>query len=436
MGRPRKVSTTIEQEPDDPSAPSDQTADELAEIADEGHRATQARISRLGVDNNYAHLDSVQASAVDENWIRNTYGGGTYRVQLFGQRKDNTWGYLKGPAKLFRIHESIPFKGPLLGRKDGDAPPEIRNADGTRAGGDDSDMRFMLKTQMIEMMKDQTESRNATSMMMMNMMKMMSESSSAMMQAMTAIMQAAKSQPGDSGVKELLAPLLAALVNKKDPTEIAAQLMTLMKSGNAPGLSELGGLDGLLDLADRLNKRANGDEEITMTGIIKDSLPKALDLFSQFAAQRANAPTAVEAPRPRAAISAGVEVAPAAPASSPAQPAQPAMPADEWSAAEPYIPHLVGFAQNDADPHGVAMTVLTLAPGPLKALIRDLVSRDTAAQEFVTRFPALVPYKVWTAQLLEEFHAELFGDGDDAGDTPPDGEPAPGAENADESPVG
>jgi len=400
--------------------PSDQTTDQLARSTDEGQKPPKARIDRWNEElHAYATLAYVPAAQVDGEYIASEYGGGKYLVYYWGTKAGGEYGYLKGKGKEFIIDTSIPFKNPRGARG------AIHNPDGSvaAAAAAPSGMQSLMDMGLLQLFKGMQDASS--------MQAQQARDHSAAMMAMLERM----AKPTDSQIPALLtvlspiiAPLIAGLMARKDPVELATQIAALREKGSG-GLGEL---DTLLDLAERLNKRVNGEDELTMTGVLKDSLPKVLDIFGRYAAQRASAPSDEIAPPERRVIAAAAQAAPAALVAPPA-PVQPPMPSDEWTSVEPYIPQLVGFAQNDADPHGVAMTILTLAPGPLKAMIRDLVAKETAAEIFVGRFPALAPYTVWTAQLLDEFHAELFGDD---GDEPPAETPAPGAANADEPAVG
>ena len=97
---------------------------------------------------------------------------------------------------------------------------------------------------------------------------------------------------------------------------------------------------------------------------------------------------------------------------------------DEWTPLEPYIAQLVGMASQNRDPFGVMQTVKTFAPDTMLAAIRELVARDDAVPMILQRFPALQPHQAWTAQFIEEFRAEFFGEPEE--DEPTDPNPVGG----------
>ncbi len=419
-----RVAKEKEPDPDEQAAidaqANERAADELADVEDEGQRSPECRIHRIDPDDGKQKFLSVAPPGqVSDRYLQRKYGGGEYVTETYATLKGGRFGYVKGSRKTYNIDTSIPFKGAGVSGPVMDSP---------RRDDDDGDMRYLMKNQIMDTVREQADARQQTAMMMMNMMKTMSESSAAMITAISSMASNLGRAPAaDTGTQTLLTAILPALLGRKDPTEIAATLMTLMKPATG-GIEGLGGFEAILEIADRLNKRANGDEDgnISMAGVIKDNLPKALDLFSAYAAQR----PAVAPPAPRITATAGQPSNEVAAPAGATPIANPPVTQDEWTDVEPYVPQLVQFAENDADPHGVMMTVLTLAPGPFKARIRNLVATDDAAEKILARFPVLQPYRVWTAQLLDEFRAEFFGGDDDdlPPETPADGTDRPAVE--------
>lgn len=423
--------TAGDEEPEDGTAPSAQTADDLARVGDEGQKQPKARIDRYDpVQRAYATLEYVAANEVDGEFIQENYGGGKYMVYFWGTRNDGTYGYLKGKGKEFVIDSSIPFKG--AGRRGA-----VHNPDGSVALPAPTNAERLMDMGLLQIFKGMQDQSAA-------MAQQNRDHSMAMLTVLEKI-----AAPRESGVPALLAalvplltPLLQGLLNRRDPVEIATEIAKLREP--AQKLGGLGELEVLFDVADRLSRMRNpGDDEPTLAGVAKDNLPKILDLGARLMDRRgttapdATAPPPAPVPAaPRVPVAAATPPLPAttAPAASPPPAAaEPATPADEWTPVEPYMPYLVEFAETDTDPADAVTTILTIAPPQLRGMIRRLVKQEHPADILTKRFPVLAPHREWVADLLSEFHAEFFGNAEDDPDPPPEPGDAPGA---DESPVG
>jgi hypothetical protein len=374
--------------------PTTATQDAIDEMADEGQRPPEARIHRTDpTTRKPAFLDAVDAGVVDEAFLSDNYGGGQYTVSIFGTKKDGSYGYLDGQRKRYSIDESKPFKGALRGRVT--ALPA-----GTPAapnGGTPSSFDKMMDMGVFQLFKGMQDQAAETA-------RQNREHSMAMATMMERIAKPQESQlPALLAVlTPLLTPLLAGMTNRPDPIDLATKIAALQRPG--AGIGGLGELENFLELADRFNRKANG-EDITLAGVLKDTLPVALETIGKFAP--AAAPPTNAAPARLAA-----PAAPAPELSTPAVPTPPAVPVDEWTPLEPHIPQLIAFAENDSDPHGVCMTILTMAPTKFKAMLRELVARDDALALITGRFPAVAAYPTWMGALLDELAAELLGDDD------------------------
>lgn len=435
------------------AAPSPQATDILDEMDDIGERQPIAKIHRLNTMGQWAHLDTLGAAGIDETLIKEKYGGGQYRVYIYGTRADKSYGYLKGQSKVYTIDDSIPFKGSLIGRKE---PAQlVLDPDGTPAGPRKPSTAESIMDMGLMQMFGQMQT---TSQMQMQMMQDNSKALAAMLERIAT--------PRDAGpspmltilpiVGPLVMELMKTMLQRKDPVEIAQQLMTI--TGKPDGAhtnnvkDTLSALRELVELRDIMGGGAEVDPESRWIGMAEKIIPGAMELLTAqakqnfpaqpaparpaFAPVRATATVAQPAPSTAPPAAASAPPGPQPPASAPpaagAPPAEPVTPAppagapDEWTPLEPYVPQLVAFASENRDPHGVCMTVVTFAPPQMLAAIREIVGRENPAVELIARFPELAPYKIWTAQVLDEFYAELFGD-EGSDDEDPDEIPDAGA---------
>lgn len=421
----RRIRTT-EEELDDPpaaAAPSEETADLLA-AAEEGQPARQphVRVSRVNPeDGKPGFLAVIAPNLATEAYLTKRWGGGTYHLLTYGMRTDKKFGYLKDSRREVIIDPSIPFRANGAAPTNGVEP----------ASGGDTDERFLLKTQMMEMMRDQAESRQQSSMMMMTMMKTMTESSAAMTQAIAA-MVSGLNRP--DGTKELLAPILTALVaNKSDPLDGAVKLAGLVNGRPRESMKDMiSAFSEFTDMRDLLRGGGDHDDE-EGTGkwfkLVEKIAPGVMELL-QRESTRTGVPVKQLALR-SAAGSSGPSAPTAAIPSTTTPTPTPGAPAavpDEWTPLEPYMNQLAGYAGMGKEAYGVMVTVKTLAPPAMLDAIKQLVQRDDAADILCNRFPALAQYKMWVTELVDEFYTEFFGEDDDAPEPPhhpPDEVPAP-----------
>lgn len=405
--------------PPDGGAPDAQTQDQLDAIADEGTKEARARITRWNEElRTYATLDHVPVANVDEQWVREEYGGGKYKVYFLGQRGDGTYGYLKGQVKDFVIDTSVPFRGALRGRNPA-APAGAPAALPTGTSLMDMGMLQIFKT-----MQD-------NSAMMMQQMRDHSTTQAAVLERLSA--------PRESALEKmlpLLMPIATSLITllgtKKDPMEIARELAVLMKpSGDGGGVREaMGTMREMLEMRELLAPSGDGDGEPGWWRLLEKVVPGAIDVIRMEAEKRGQTVQQLaQTPAvPRALAPAPVPGAPAVPgaalAAAPAAAPEPAPVADEWTPLEPHVRTLISFAQRNADPFGMMQTIKTLAPPALLAALRELVVREDATEFLMQRFPAMQPYRVWTEQLLDEFHVDFFGEDEDADPTDPSLDPS------------
>lgn len=436
MGRPKKVGSpafTVTAAPPgsdigDGELPDAQASDTLSQLEDEGKRRAEARIFRLDPTvRKMALLDTVDASQADEGYVRETYGGGQYSVQFWGPRTDGSWGYLKKESKTFVIDSSVPFKGSPRDRAIN--PPPQNGSSAAPAGSTIVDLAMV---QLLNGFQEQAKSS-----------ALMARDHSA---AMMAMMERLAS-PRDSGMEKVLtglvpivAPLIAGMLNRKDPVEIATTLMAAMKPVGEvkSGLSSLHELIELKEALALFGNNGDGDGEAGWMRLLEKVVPGAIEILKNESAKTgqpittlARRPAAQQLPATTARVTdaSGASTSPLPASASSAGPASSTSPpegqpvSDEWTALEGHMSQLANMAASGKHPYDVMKMVKVLAPERLLAGVRELVQRDDALDFLLARFPVLAPYRGWTDELLDYFYADFFPDEIEDEEPPADGVP-------------
>jgi hypothetical protein len=437
MGRRKKPAPGFVVTPQ-PQSESDGKQRDMSEFAeevledteDESERAPEAKIERLDpLSNQYAVLDTVDAALVTPAWIRDNYGGGTFRKSVYGTREDGSWGYVKGQKRVIRVDSSIPFKGPLRDR----AALVVKNGDAPVTGGSLIDMG------MIQLLRGMQDNSNTQA--------QMARDHSAAMMAMVERMAAPRGEaakPTDwaqvlPGLASLIASLAGLFGGKGDPVAIATQIATLIKSNDhgSGGVKEtLGAVRELIEMRELLGPGTNSeDSEGRWLGILEKALPGVIDVLKA-ESQRTGQPIETiargarpgAAPRLSAPSTSGTTPAPTAstePSStlppSSASPMTTPQVTDEWTPLEPYMVQLAGLAAQNKEPYSVMHMIKAVAAPSMLAAVRELVAKEDAPQVLLARFPVLQPHAAWLEQLLEEFYTDIYGEEEpgEPGEEPP-----------------
>ncbi len=416
----------------DASSPTPQVSDMLDELTDEGQRQPEARISRLDpFTKKLSFLETVDPSQVDDGWMRENYGGGEYRVMVYGTREDGSFGYLKKQSKFYRVDSSIPFKGAIRERVAAGAINAEPVASSPAMGRASADIMNMGIMQLFKSMQDNSAIQ----------MQMMKDASAMNMAALERMARPTESQLPTllAALSPLIAPFLSGMVNRKDPMEIATQLAELMKGANAPRESVKDMIETFSSLME-MRGMMNGEksDEVTLLGTVKDLAPNVLDVLKSFAQRPA---AAVPPPGP-ARIIQRTEARPQLPpierlpSSGPAREVapllsvegMPAVPTDEWTALEGPMQQLIAQARTNKPPHRVAGMVLLFASEEQQATLREVVAQSDVAEVITARFPEFQKHQVWLGEFVDCLRDE-FGLLDDEGDdevVTPDGSPADG----------
>ncbi len=419
----------------------------ITEAQGRSTKEPRATVKRLNEDDGkFATLDTVDASLVSEEWVQRTYGGGKYRVLIHGPVKGGGWGYVG--MESYEIDKSVPFRGSIMGR---DQRATIHNPDGSVVGGPrlDADLNALMKTQIVELVQSSAdvrardrESSSAVMTMMMTMMKESSERNDRFMQLMMTMMNQKPTGPSLTELLAAITPLVMPLLgSRKDPLEMATQLMALTggaAKGGASSISEVvAAIKELRETADLFNP-GEREEDTSLLGTITRLAPQLLTLLTE---QQRAALQAQPAPTPAPVAAATYQPAPSAlpPAAMP-QPAPVGAIEGEQDMGmvtamlQPYAGMLVEHAMADDDPFDLGHSVAVLIPFGMRNAVAAFIERDTAAAEVIAAIPALSPYPAWVGEFIDGVRERYnpLADDDDGGEEKPSPEAASPGEHTDD----
>lgn len=392
------------QEPDE--RPANEQADDavIDQASSELPSQAKARLYRShpATGNREAFVDSIDASMFTQDYVRDNYGGGRYRVQFFGPR-DGKVAYIK--QTQFDVDLTIPPKVPGVGVSG--TPSPATSSDGRGSAGIDMAVVSMLTTMMQQISaanQAQLQQSQQFAALQMQMMK----DHSAMMGAQ-----------------------IAALGNKppeRDPMELVERVTALIKpDGNAKSLrDELETLKMLKELTGE-----GSGAETSWLDVVKELAPPLL----AGAAQR----DGIRVPR-RAA---GRVVPVSGPVSGPGI-ALPAAGAGDGATTTPgvetpnevsptlkfvapIVPKLVKWAGQGRRPDLSAEWQLSEIPEGFYPMLREQLSSPSLLDDLGQAFPATIPVRAW----IEEFRTAMLElmepesehdepDEPDNGDEPPE----------------
>lgn len=423
--RPKKagtVSGTVvvvpspDEEKDDDSPLSPEQQAELDRLTTELRTdGVEARIYRSHpqTGNREVITDVVASNMVSLDFLRDTYGGGRYRVAFYGPTKNGKGKTTKGKVKeeTFEVDTSIPPTHPRA--KSG--PISNGPAPAPNAGRLDS----IMESGLINFLQSMQTSQQ--------------------MQAAIVKQMLEGSQHKGPGVLEIIAaiapivaPLLTALVQRKDPMDTAreiAKLATEEKSG-----SNVEHFRAMLSLVKELKGIARpvvegGESEPSWLQAIErvgvPLLERAMMQDRVAAAATSLPPTAPNAnvvpntvptheedtPLLRAP-NGGSPFAPATPNENPVADMLPA----ELSVLRPFVPLVVQWATQGRDPTWCAAAIAYDVPEGLWPHMARMLARPTIAADITGAVPALAPFEGWLAELRDELLREITGEGEDEGD--------------------
>jgi hypothetical protein len=381
---------------------TDAAADQIGSRLNESTREARCTIKRLNEhDGKFATLDVVDASLVTEEWIQKTYGGGKYRVLTNGPTANGRWGYVRMDS--YEIDLSVPFRGSMTGR----AKPTVHNADGSVVGsaGADNDMAMLMKTQIVELVQSSADlrqrDRESSTTMQTMMMSMMSESAKQSREFMQLMLTMMGSKPTGPSLTELLGaitPLVAPLLgSRKDPIEVATQLMALTggnRSGGSPLSEVLAAVKELRETADLFGPQER-EEDSSLLGTITRMAPQLLTMLTaqqqrELAAAPVAVPTATATLQPNPPV-----FAPVATAST-----EDGTMGLVTAMLKPYAGMLVERAMADDDPFDLGHSLAVMIPVAMRDAVAAFIEQESAAAELIAAIPELSPYPAWVGEFI------------------------------------
>jgi hypothetical protein len=246
-------------------------------------------------------------------------------------------------------------------------------------------------------------------------MEAMRASTQSQMQAMQAIVEASRPR-GDgemvkllTAVSPLLAPLIDKLFSRRDPVELATEMIDKLTPKGQRDTPAVGALKEVIELVkevveakDILGGASVAEPPDPMSRLI-DGIMKMVEVTT--------------ARVPGAAPGAGT-VVPVAPGTALTSPG-----GDAAGGAQPmwmrmlatYVPRLQKLASEGRDPEMYAEVTVDQIPEGVKGYLREFVARETAVEEVLAAFPQLRTYEVWTRQFFTTVQSILLptDDGED-----------------------
>lgn len=396
------VTAAPPQEPDE--RPANEQADDAVIDQASSELPTQAKArlyrSHPATGNREAFVDSIDASMFSQDYVRDNYGGGRYRVQFFGPR-DGKVAYIK--QTQFDVDLTIPPKVPGVGVA---AQAPAASASNAPQGSSALDMAIvsMLTTMMQNMSAQQNQQAEATRAMTAMQMQMMKDHSTMLAAQLAQLGQKPDRDPFDM-VKDL-----AALIKPEPTRSLREELETLqmLKEITGDSAGETSWLDVVKELAPPLLQNAanaNRPERVRRPARMVDGSGAPLTAPVEGPGQPARvagsgAPDGggVAAPTPGAEAP-NVEV----------------MPSLKFVA--PIIPKLVKWAGQGRPPALCAEWQLSEIPEGFYPMLREQLSAPSLLDDLGQAFPATIPVRAWIeefrAAMLELMEPESEHDGDD-----------------------
>ena len=383
--------------PPPPHAPTPETVAQLEGREARSQRQPEIRLSRKNPrTQSYGLIFRGPPELVTPTWVQENIGGGEYKSELYGIRSDGKFGFLEKGQEMFEVDESIPFRGAPTA-----VAVPVTTPVATPAPAGAVNMESIMNMGFMQMLNQM----NSTAQMQVQMMK---DSS-----AMTAAAIERMNTPRDNGMKDIitalapiLGPIMAALVAKKDPTEIAAELVKL--SGPKGDMtSSFAMMREMMETVEFMRGGDGGsDPGNKWFTLAEKTLPGVIDLVKAEAAKRGVTPMEVARGPSRAQAIVAATPPERAPFASPTLPPQPVpVPTDEWTPLEGAIQQLHGFAGRD--PRHIAGMALALATDVQKAELKDKLERENITEQIVARFPEFGTVRSWLEDVVYELQVEL-----------------------------
>ena len=378
-----------EEEPDDRTPDQVETDAEVERATSELSSRTQAKLFRAhpATGNREAFVDSIPADVFTQDYVRENYGGGRFRVAFHGRRPDGKVGFIK--QDRFEIDATIPPKVPgvaITGQAP--APAHSSSIDAAVVG--------MLTTMMTQIAAQAQASATQQASMANLQMTMMKEHSAAM--------QAQLAKLGERPPE-------------RDTLGEMTKIVTMMKDLNPPGPAR-----SLRDEIETLNllKELTGESqnETSWLDVIKEYAPV-------FAAQAKDG-VPVRRPVPKVPKATATPILTGEVANVPAPTTEAETPNVNPNIrfVAPIMPRVIKWATQGKDAALCADWLLSDIPVGFYPMLREQLSSPTFIEDIVAAFPAADPFRPWILKLrdslIESTEPEDDNEPDDEGDDEPE----------------
>jgi hypothetical protein len=202
----------------------------------------------------------------------------------------------------------------------------------------------------------------------------------------------------------LAASLIATMGNRKDPNEIAAELIEKLKPSTNGTADLLKTAETMVRLRELFpgGGGGGGESEDPTTIALKTFGPVVAEILMAKQAEKGGAPVRVAAPA-QAQIPATVPVQQSTETQQVTEPG--------WvTALRPHVGQLARIAASGKDPYDFAHTVMSFfMPDAHKGTVRELVlpGAEDAATKLLEAFPPLQAYPGWVVEFIDGVRQEL-----------------------------
>ena len=307
-------------------------------------------------------------SEANEEFIAATYGGGEY-LAVEKVRRGDSGKYVFARQRTIKIAGA--YKGVPLDRPIPDTPagkgPETVGRDATGA----VKMDDLMMSQFVQMM----QMNNAV---------------------MKSVIETARpaGAPVDWGailgivvpsLTTLMTAMMSGQASKRDPVEIAAELMDKLKANAAP-------VNPLKDRLEEMKLLREVGEAFGGGGGEPESIPGLLGRYAPDIIQALQGAKATDQGAARAALTSG------APAKE-----RPTI----LDVVASYLPRLTAAAASGRDPGMYAQVVVDQVPAPFRASLRALVVTPGVVDTLIQRHPPIAEHRDWLVALVDGVKGEL-----------------------------
>ena len=317
----------------------------------------------------WVYQGRLSPSEANEEFIAATYGGGEYKA-VERARNPETGNYDYARQRTIKVGGA--YKGVPVERTAPDGTATVERATGApREAAGAVKMDDLMMSQFVQMM----QMNNAV---------------------MKSVIETARptGAPVDWGaILGIVVPSLTTLMtammqgqaSKRDPVEIAAELMDKLKASAAP-------VNPLKDRLEEMKLLREVGEAFGGGGGEPESIPGLLGRYAPDIIQALQGAKATDQGAARAAL----------PSGPPAQ-ERPTI----LDVVASYLPRLTAAAASGRDPGMYAQVVVDQVPAPFRASLRALVVTPGVVDTLIQRHPPIAEHRDWLVALVEGVKGEL-----------------------------